>query len=314
MVEMVAFSQVDRSLPWSLTFYILDSVSTPLTDVLPKRVSATKRKATYAFWPPKRKPRAPPMRNKQAKTATKPAVFTLQSFLDGFEDQGSDDEGAAVEDPEEDQDIAMDAEDPEVEELFFRMEAMQALESMEGAETAEQRETTEPKQSTQPPVPIASGDAAGNIAAPSAPSADPAAAPVADDGAEVAGRQPVAADPKAKPRPQRRGAGGGEQGGRSLATCSVSIGEGAISYYANRRSFQATCHEHPNCNVTRVGLGGVRSARCPARGRPLGMMAAFLLSAKKPPHERPTRPHCRLFHMQTDAMSEGLSERNHLAL
>lgn len=53
---------------------------------------------------------------------------------------------------------------------------------------------------------------------------------------------------------------------------------GEIRFYILGGRFQATCFRHPNCRLTRyLGKEGVSRQRAPGRGRPCGLLAAWLL-------------------------------------
>eukprot|EP00971_Amphidinium_carterae_P313940 6239545-Amphidinium_carterae.4 len=96
-------------------------------------------------------------------------------------------------------------------------------------------------------------------------------------GAEGEGPSSSAAAP-AEPlaEPVRRGP---DLGSRAAAAASLTLASGTISYYPSTRNFQATCHIHDRCVLTRVGQECKRFSLSKGRGRPLGFMAAWLEKA-----------------------------------
>ena len=71
-------------------------------------------------------------------------------------------------------------------------------------------------------------------------------------------------------------------GHRVPAVASVSVPGGRITFYENKRSFEARCSHpsHVNCALTRSSVGSSVSNRL-AQGRPLGLMAAWLHSGSQ---------------------------------
>eukprot|EP00971_Amphidinium_carterae_P219864 4364707-Amphidinium_carterae.2 len=60
------------------------------------------------------------------------------------------------------------------------------------------------------------------------------------------------------------------------ADAFVMWGQCRIAYYENKKIFQATCHKHAKCTLSRSYNPAVTQRAGLASGRPLGLMAAWL--------------------------------------
>ena len=163
-----------------------------------------------------------------------------------------------------------DFENPDTTQLFETLEAAQLLQEMqEGQEGA----------------PL-EGGIAENVGQ-AASSAVPATTPTPT--APTAGQDAEAASATAPPVPEEESQGGGGRsrgalaGRRVMAACNAHLPGGRLAFYASTGCFQATCDQHPSCSITRVGSKARPSLLKPSRGKPLGLMVAWLLKAAECP-------------------------------
>ena len=88
-------------------------------------------------------------------------------------------------------------------------------------------------------------------------------------------------------------------------------GFGQIAYYKRYDRFQATCEKHDSCRLSRASRPKCFDPTRPARGRPLGLMAVWLLSQA---HYDSKADHHNVFSLALLAtgMEDRRDARNHL--
>ena len=222
IIEAAFFHGLNKDVQWTATYYILDSMATPVTRVCPKMITATRFSVSESVWPPRRKSRQSSKRSGASHPPKeKPEPEKTQ---DNISDHTDDEEDTQ----EEDEEL-----ESALNDLWSR------LENTEGLDDANTMvDVVESVQHDMPPTPTPREPQRPTHAEPNAGSPDidnPDEIPVAHP--EVPDT-PVAED--AMPHDQGRLHRGRDVGVRAMATSRVEIGSGSIAYYANKGAYQAT--------------------------------------------------------------------------
>ena len=251
IIQAQALAALDKNLIWLCSFYLIDSLTTPVANLTPGTITATRYSTPTQFWPPLKKPRAP--RRKRPFSASSSSIPTT----------------AMQDDASASSDNSHDIVEPDVtlhnnlDDLWSRMEGQDThtpatLEAELGGAAVEAEDVL-------PPPPL--HDSRATSSRPT----DTEEPPLAMDAA-------LAPDAPQPPTPASTPTRGPDAGVRQTSTARVEVGTGTIAYYSNKGAFQATCRVHKQCALTRVGSRARVQPALPAKGRPLGLMAAWLLA------------------------------------
>eukprot|EP00971_Amphidinium_carterae_P277744 5513001-Amphidinium_carterae.1 len=256
---MVALEKLNRKLHWRASFLCLESIDTPLAEMRPNRIVASRDFQNKMVWPILRKPRM-----KQIKANIVPPLGplpdageqTVLGALDDGEDDYDDHEEDSL-DEGSDEEIEDDSE-PEMTQLFNKVDMIQALQDLEDDHDKHKK--------------VKVGE--------SLPAASSTDNPMASPG-KPANTQAQLTSMSSQGQPQDKVTRGPDKASRAKAAASVSIGSGSIAYYENKGVFEARCTQHASCVLTRVGCTCKPSFAKPSRGKPLGLLSAWLLSGAK---------------------------------
>ena len=185
-----------------------------------------------------------------------------------MENEETSESGGSEVGPDDVDDVDLD--NPDTTHLFERLEAAQMLQEL--------AEEPDPSLSG---VGQAMGSASSATLLPNM-LAPPAAVPAGHD-AEAA----LLATPPPGPGAESQGGGqssrGAVAGPRVMAACNAHVPGGRLAFYESTGCFQATCDQHPSCSITRIGRKAKASLLKPSKGKPLGLMVAWLQKAAECP-------------------------------